>query len=682
MKNFLVEIGTEELPFKNLPQLAESFTINLVNELEKYYLCYEEVKWYATPRRLAIKVTNLIQSQDSTSINQLPIFFPLLHRSNQVRSNYKSNHNFLFLQKKKKFLQRKKHQFLMSKNVHENNIINILPEIVKNSLVNISQYPLMRWGNNNIKFIRPIKTIILFFGKKIINSLILGIKTNTKIYGHQFIGKWEIHLTSADQYLDVLKEKGKVLANYQERKELIRNDLEYQSSLLEGKVDINEKILDEVTSQVEWPVILKANFEKKFLQIPLLKHIIQEKHKYFIVYDKNNYLLNQVIFVTNISSSNYNHVIQGNEKIINSRLCDAWFFFQLDRKKRLIEYLPLLNKVIFHQQLGTMLDKTERLQKIIVWIAIIMKKNRFFCERAALLAKCDLMTHMVFEFPDIQGQIGMYYAFLDGENYSIFHALKEQYQPSSKGDKLPSNSIGIILSLTDKIDTLCGMISIGLLPTGNKDPFALRRICLGIIRIIIDNNIKVDLRFLIEKSIFFYQINYQSIKIVNNIINFIFGRLQSWYQEKGYKKENIQAILSMKPTNLIHLNARIKALEKFSLMPEYKTFILIYKRISNILNKFPIILYKDVNFSLLETPEEIQLADISNKLINKFKFYLINLHYEQILEELSQLNLSIDIFFKTVTINTKSYIVKVNRLTLLSNLKKLFLQVADFSKIN
>ncbi|MEI4269918.1 MAG: glycine--tRNA ligase subunit beta [Candidatus Dasytiphilus stammeri] len=685
IKNFLVEIGTEELPFHTLPAIAEEFTRHLIQELESANLAYEEVKWYATPRRLAIKVSHLITNQPCSYTQiKVPPFFQLFNLDEKptIIAQHWTRQYGITLKNLKTLFQTKDKKLFFKKKITGKKTINILSEIVKNALVKISKQPLMRWGKNNIKFIRPIHTITLLFGKTFIEDVILGIKTNKKIYGHRFMGTWEINIPSADYYPDILKKRGKVIANYQERKELIRNKIESYAIKIGGQVEINERTLDEVTSQVEWPVILLANFEKKFLEIPILKHLLQEKHKYFIVYDKNHRLLTKVIFVANIESHNTDKIIIGNEKIIHARLSDAWFFFQLDRKKRLIEYLPLLKKVMFHQKLGTMFDKTVRLQKLVTWLAIKTNENRVYCKRAALLAKCDLMTNMVFEFPETQGKTGMYYAFLDGEIHYVYNALKEQYQPNYKTDQLPSNAIGIILAIADKIDTLSGIISVGLFPTGDQDPFALRRLALGIIRILIEKNIKLNLRFITEKSLFLHKKSLKNMNIVDDIMNFIFARLRSWYQEKGYRLENIQAVLSSKSPDLLDCNARLQALEKFHLIPAYKTLIIIFKRISNILDKFPVILYDNIQFALLEHPEEIQLAVISTNLITKLKTYFINLRYEEILCELVELNELINNFFKKVIINTPEYNIKVNRLTLLSQLQSLFLRVADFSKIH
>ncbi|WWO96509.1 MAG: glycine--tRNA ligase subunit beta [Candidatus Dasytiphilus stammeri] len=685
IKNFLVEIGTEELPFHTLPVIAEEFAVHLIQELDSANLAYEEVKWYATPRRLAIKVTHLITNQPSSYTQiKVPTLFQLfnLDKKPTIIAQHWTRQYGITLKQLKILLQTKDKKVFLKKKITGKKTINLLSEIVKNALLKISKQPLMRWGNNNIKFIRPIHTITLLFGKTIIEDVILGIKTNTQIHGHRFMGNWELNIPSADYYPDLLKQRGKVVANYQERKELIRNKIESYAIKIGGQVEINERILDEVTSQVEWPVILTANFEKKFLEIPLLKHLIQEKHKYFIVYDKNHRLLTKVIFVANIESHNTDQIIIGNEKMIHSRLSDAWFFFQLDRKKRLIEYLPLLKTIMFHQKLGTMFDKTVRIQKLVTWIAIKTNENQVSCKRAALLAKCDLMTNMVFEFPETQGKTGMYYALLDGEIPSVYNALKEQYQPSYKTDQLPSNAIGIILAIADKIDTLSGISSVGLFPTGDQDPFALRRLALGIIRILLEKNIKLNLRYLTEKSLFLYQKSLKNMNIVDDIMNFIFARLRSWYQEKGYRIENIKAVLSSQSPDLLDCNARLQALEKFYLIPAYKTLIIIYKRISNILDKFPVILYDNIQFSLLEHPEEIKLAVISTNLITKLKPYFINLRYEEILCELVELNELINTFFKKVIINTPEYNIKVNRLTLLSQLQSLFLRVANFSKIH
>ncbi|MDU1296149.1 MAG: glycine--tRNA ligase subunit beta, partial [Enterobacter hormaechei] len=434
-------------------------------------------------------------------------------------------------------------------------------------------------------------------------------------------------------------------------------------------------------SLVEWPVVLTAKFEEKFLAVPAeaLVYTMKGDQKYFPVYANDGKLLPNFIFVANIESKDPSQIISGNEKVVRPRLADAEFFFNTDRKKRLEDNLPRLQTVLFQQQLGTLRDKTDRIAELSGWIAREIGADVNHATRAGLLSKCDLMTNMVFEFTDTQGVMGMHYARHDGEAEDVAVALNEQYQPRFAGDDLPSNPVACAVAIADKMDTLAGIFGIGQHPKGDKDPFALRRAALGVLRIIVEKNLNLDLQTLTEEAVRLYGDKLTNAKVVDDVIDFMLGRFRAWYQDEGYSVDTIQAVLARRPTRPADFDARMKAVSHFRTLEAASALAAANKRVSNILAKSDETLNERVNAATLKEPEEISLAMQVVVLRDKLEPYFAEGRYQEALVELAELRDVIDAFFEKVMVNVEDKELRINRLSMLEKLRELFLRVADIS---
>ena len=471
------------------------------------------------------------------------------------------------------------------------------------------------------------------------------------------------------------------MADYDARKAMIKRDAEKAALALGGVADLTDSLLEEVTSLVEWPVVLTAKFEEKFLAVPseALVYTMKGDQKYFPVYDKNGNLMPNFIFVANIESSDPSQIIAGNEKVVRPRLADAEFFFKTDCKKRLEDNLPRLSTVLFQQQLGTLRDKTDRLEALAGWIAGQIGADVNHATRAGLLAKCDLMTNMVFEFTDTQGVMGMHYARHDGESEDVALALKEQYQPRYAGDNLPSTPVSDALAIADKMDTLAGIFGIGQHPKGDKDPFALRRAALGVLRIIVEKGYNLDLETLTQEAVRLYGDKLTNANVVTDVVDFMLGRFRAWYQEQGYAIDTIQAVLARRPTRPADFDARMKAVTHFRTLEEAAALAAANKRVSNILSKSDDALNDTVLASLMNAPEEIRLAAYVTDLKTQLAPLYAEGKYQEALTELASLREAVDAFFDSVMVMDKDDNIRRNRLTLLNELRNLFLGVADIS---
>ncbi|VFP87260.1 glycine--tRNA ligase subunit beta [Candidatus Erwinia haradaeae] len=683
-ENFLVEIGTEELPPKILRYLAETFEKNFISELKNASLTYQEIRWFATPRRLALFVRQLTLIQpDRKIIKYGPTIRAAFNKNGTPTQAAISwarscdinveNANYLETHKGQRLV------FCAKQSGQKTALL--LPEIISTSIKKLTNLKQMRWGESNLQFIRPVHTVTLILGDTLLPVNIFGIFSSRIIQGHRFMGESSLTINHADNYLKVLSEKGKVQADYSLRKKIIIANATAIAERIEGFADLQEDLLEEVTSLVEWPVILMAKFNKKFLKIPTeaLVHTMVDHQKYFPVYNKKGTLLPYFIFVSNIESSNPQNIILGNEKVIQARLEDAAFFFHKDCQHHLDDYLPRLKSVLFQKNLGNLLDKTYRIKKLSGWVAKQINSNIQNATRAGLLAKCDLMTHMVREFTETQGIMGMHYARRQGETEEVAIALMEQYKPRFSGDSIPSNPTSCALAIADKIDTIVGIFGISKHPTGDKDPFALRRSALGVLRIIIEKKLPIDLQSLTEESIKLYDKRLSNANTAEDIINFFFGRLSSWYQEIGYKNDVIKAVLACHPTRPIDFHTRIEAVTYFCSMKHSMRLSAAHRRISSILNQSKEILNHNVYHSLLYEKEEIQLDTRIQTIKTSLNLFLIEERYQDALIALTPLHKDIEQFFSKVLVNTKRKELRINRLTLLNQLKNLFLQIADLS---
>lgn len=683
-KTFLVEIGTEELPPKALRSLAESFAANLAAQLDAASLEHGEISWFATPRRLALKVATLSISQPDHLLEKrgpaVTAAFDANGTPTKAAEGWARGCGITVEQAER--LRTDKGEWLMYRARHKGERAQLLlPELVTKALAKLPIPKLMRWGNHETPFVRPVHTITLLLDDELIPATLFGIASTHTIRGHRFMGEPTITINHAEEYPQILLERGKVIADYETRKAKIKADVQIAASNMGGNADISDSLLEEVTSLVEWPVVLTATFEKRFLAVPAeaLVYTMKGDQKYFPIYDSHDNLLSHFIFVSNIESNDPQQIIEGNERVVRPRLADAQFFYNLDRKKRLEDYLPALDTVLFQKQLGTLRDKTNRIQAMAGWIAGQINADVSHATRAGLLSKCDLMTNMVFEFTDTQGVMGMHYARHDGEAEAVAIALNEQYRPRYSGDNLPSSSVSCALAIADKMDTLVGIIGIGQPPKGDKDPFALRRAALGVLRILVEKKITLDLQNLTREAVRLYGSKLTNKQVIDNVVDFMLGRFRSWYQEQGYSIDALQSVEARRPTMPTDFDARIKAVSHFRTLPEAGSLAAANKRVSNILAKSGEILNEEVQAGLLKENEEIQLATFVTALGSKLQPLFAAGQYQDALIELAQLHKSVNNFFEKVMVNVDDNIVRINRLTLLAKLRALFLQVADIS---
>lgn len=683
-QTFLVEIGTEELPPKALRSLAESFAANFTAELDNAGLEHDAVSWFAAPRRLALKVANLSAAQADREVEKRgPAIAQAFDASGQPSKAAEgwARGCGITVDQAERLVTDKGEWLLYRAHVPGQSAQQLLAGMVSTALAKLPIPKLMRWGDKETQFVRPVHTVTLLLGAELIPGTVLGIDSARTLRGHRFMGEPEFTIDNADQYPQILQERGKVLADYEVRKALIKRDAELAASMIGGKADLSESLLEEVASLVEWPVVLTAKFEEKFLAVPAeaLVYTMKGDQKYFPVYDSAGKLLPNFIFVANIESKDPQQIISGNEKVVRPRLADAEFFFNTDRKKRLEDNLPRLETVLFQQQLGTLRDKTDRIQALAGWIAGQIGADVNHATRAGLLSKCDLMTNMVFEFTDTQGVMGMHYARHDGEAEDVAVALNEQYQPRFAGDELPQSLVACSLAIADKMDTLAGIFGIGQHPKGDKDPFALRRAALGVLRIIVEKNLPLDLQTLTEEAVRLYGSKLTNAKVVDEVVDFMLGRFRAWYQEEGHAVDTIQAVLARRPTKPADFDARVKAVTHFRTLEEAAALAAANKRVSNILAKSTDTLLDQVRASVLKEPAELKLATHLVVLRDKLQPDFAAGRYQEALVELAALRETVDAFFDGVMVMAEDEAVRVNRLTLLSKLRELFLQVADIS---
>ncbi|AVJ15680.1 glycine--tRNA ligase subunit beta [Serratia sp. JUb9] len=683
-QTFLVEIGTEELPPKALRSLAESFAANFSAELDNANLEHGDVSWFAAPRRLALKVANLSAAQADREVEKrgpaIAQAFDAEGKPSKAAEGWARGCGISVDQAER--LKTDKGEWLLYRAlVKGQSAQQLLAEMVSTALAKLPIPKLMRWGDQETQFVRPVHTVTMLLGDELIPGTVLGIESARTVRGHRFMGEPEFTLDNADQYPQILLERGKVVADYEARKAIIKRDAELAAQKIGGKADLSDSLLEEVASLVEWPVVLTAKFEEKFLAVPAeaLVYTMKGDQKYFPVYDAAGKLLPNFIFVANIESKDPQQIISGNEKVVRPRLADAEFFFDTDRKQRLEDNLPRLESVLFQKQLGTLRDKTDRIQALAGWIAGQIGADVNHATRAGLLSKCDLMTNMVFEFTDTQGVMGMHYARHDGEAEDVAVALNEQYQPRFAGDALPQSLVACSLAIADKMDTLAGIFGIGQHPKGDKDPFALRRAALGVLRIIVEKNLPLDLQTLTEEAVRLYGSKLTNAKVVDEVVDFMLGRFRAWYQEEGHAVDTIQAVLARRPTKPADFDARVKAVSHFRTLDEAAALAAANKRVSNILAKSTDTLLDQVRASVLKEPAELKLATHLVVLRDKLQPYFAEGRYQEALVELAALRETVDEFFESVMVMAEDEEVRVNRLTLLSKLRELFLQVADIS---
>ena len=730
-QNFLVEIGTEELPPKALKTLATSFADNVEAELNQAGLTFDKIEWFAAPRRLAVKVLNLATQQPSKEIEKrgpaVSAAFDPEGKPTKAAEGWARGCGITVDQAER--IATDKGEWLVHRaKIEGQPTKNLLNDIVANALAKLPIPKPMRWADKTVQFIRPVHTVTMLLGDELIEGEILGVASARTIRGHRFLGEKEFEIQHADQYPQLLREKGSVVADFNERKAEILAKSQAKATALGGEADIEESLLEEVTSLVEYPNVLAAKFEERFLAVPAeaLVYTMKGDQKYFPIYDKDGKLLSHFIFVSNINPEAPTAIIEGNEKVVRPRLTDAEFFFKTDLKQKLVDRLPRLETVLFQQQLGTLKDKTDRIEQLAGEIAKQIGADEAKAKRAGLLSKCDLMTNMVFEFTDTQGVMGMHYARHDGEDEEVAVALNEQYMPRFAGDELPKSLVASAVALADKFDTLTGIFGIGQAPKGSADPFALRRAALGALRIIVEKNLPLDLEQLINFSIDTYlekefkpkqhtQTNgsryitstlqsyggdseltnfvkkweevpgkpaiaiYRSRKeLINDLTDFMLGRFRAWYQDKGIAVDVIQAVLARRPTRPADFDARVRAVSHFRTLDSAEALAAANKRVSNILAKADAAI-GEINLTACVEPAEKALAEAVLALRTEVQPLIAQGDYTAVLDKLANLRAPVDNFFDNVMVNAEDPALRQNRLAILNTLQGLFLQVADIS---
>ena len=682
-QNFLVEIGTEELPPKALKTLATSFADNVEAELNQAGLTFDKIEWFAAPRRLAVKVLNLATQQPSKEIEKrgpaVSAAFDAEGKPTKAAEGWARGCGITVEQAER--IATDKGEWLVHRaKIEGQPTKNLLNDIVANALAKLPIPKPMRWADKTVQFIRPVHTVTMLLGDELIEGEILGVASARTIRGHRFLGEKEFEIQHADQYPQLLRDKGSVVADFNERKAEILAKSQAKATALGGVADIEESLLEEVTSLVEYPNVLAAKFEERFLAVPAeaLVYTMKGDQKYFPIYDKDGKLLPHFIFVSNINPEDPTAIIEGNEKVVRPRLTDAEFFFKTDLKQKLVDRLPRLETVLFQQQLGTLKDKTDRIEQLAGEIAKQIGADEAKAKRAGLLSKCDLMTNMVFEFTDTQGVMGMHYARHDGEDEEVAVALNEQYMPRFAGDELPKSLVASAVALADKFDTLTGIFGIGQAPKGSADPFALRRAALGALRIIVEKNLPLDLEDLVKKSAALFGDKLTNQNVVADVVDFMLGRFRAWYQDEGIAVDVIQAVLARRPTRPADFDARVRAVSHFRTLDSAEALAAANKRVSNILAKADAAI-GEINFTACVEPAEKALAELVLALRTEVQPLIAQGDYTAVLDKLANLRAPVDSFFDNVMVNAEDPALRQNRLAILNTLQGLFLQVADIS---
>lgn len=679
-QDFLVEIGTEELPPKALKTLATSFAEQLTAELAALELSHAEVSWYAAPRRLAVRVNQLVAQQADKVVEKrgpaISAAFDEAGNASKAAQGWARGLGIDVADAER--LETDKGAWLLYKQLQKGAAtVSLLPNVVQQALAKLPIAKPMRWGSSDAQFIRPVHTVIMLYGKDVVPATILGREAGRHSYGHRFHSPDLVTIAHADQYLPVLKE-AYVVADFNERKNYIAEQVAKTASGMQAVALMDDDLLDEVTSLVEWPVVLVGEFEQRFLQVPSepLISTMKDNQKYIPLQNKQGELLNQFIFITNITSKDPQQIISGNEKVVRPRLADAEFFFRTDQKTKLADRLASLETVLFQKQLGTLAEKSVRISTLAEAVAGMIGANTADAARAGLLSKTDLMTDMVGEFPEVQGIMGMHYARLDGENEAVALALNEQYMPRFSGDALPAQLESCAVAIADKMDTLVGIFGIGQAPKGDKDPFALRRAAIGALRIMVEKQLPLDLVELIARSQTTFADKLSNSNVSEDVLEFMLARFRAWYQEQGYRVDVIQSVLARRPTSPADFDRRVKAVAEFGKLDAAEALAAANKRVANILAKVEGDIADTVNPDLLSEAAEQALYQAIQA---EQSYQSATPAYADGLAHLAAMREVIDSFFDQVMVNADDIAVRQNRQALLKQLRALFLQVADIS---
>jgi glycyl-tRNA synthetase beta chain len=684
-QDFLVELGTEELPPKALLKLSKSFQAGVIEGLKKESLAHGEVKSFATPRRLAVLVCALDEKQADRLTQK---FGPAVKAAFDTHGNpTRAADGFakscgVLVADLGRAPKDGVEKLSFSSTLPGKSTNELLPAIVDGALAKLPIPKRMRWGASRDEFVRPVHWLVMLFGEEVVPSTIMGVESGADSFGHRFHHPDKIRIGKPIEYEALMLEPGNVVADFAKRRELIRKAILTEGEKLNANTVVDESLLDEVTGLVEYPVALTGQFDELFLQVPSEALILAMKshQKCFYLLNTNQELLPYFVTVSNIRSNDPSQVIKGNERVIRPRLADAKFFYETDKQKPLEDRLDQLKKVVFQEKLGTVYDRSLRVANLAKFIAAETGENEAQSERAAMLSKCDLVTNMVGEFADLQGLMGSYYAANDGEPEPVVTAISEQYMPKYAGDDLPSTPLGSLLAVADKLDSIVGLFAIGQPPTGSKDPFALRRSAIGVLRIMVENQLDLDLLACIEASLGEFGSLETDPKTAEKVFDFMLERFRSWYSDEGIPSNVFQSVMEIKPRKPHDFAKRIQAVSRFVQLAESAALAAANKRVSNLLVKVDAAsLETEVSEALLiDDAEKILFQQLRDKELRTAPLFNSG-NYTSGLAELAQLKDSVDGFFDNVLVMCDDKSVQNNRIALLQRLRNIFLKVADIS---
>ncbi|MFC4257602.1 glycine--tRNA ligase subunit beta [Marinobacter lacisalsi] len=684
-QDFLVELGTEELPPKALKPLSDAFAHGIRNGLEEAGIAFDRVEAFAAPRRLAVRVRKLEDAQPDKPVEKrgpaVKAAFDDAGNPTKALNGFASSVGVT--PEQLDTLETDKGAWVVYRTVEQGKpTMELLPQLVEQALAGLPIPKRMRWGAHRTEFVRPVHWLVFMYGNTVIDAPIMGLKPGNTTRGHRFHCPRSLIVSTPNDYEIVLKQEGYVIADFAERREIVRQGVaETAEKETGGKAVIDEDLLDEVTALNEWPVPLLGRFEERFLEVPAeaLISSMKEHQKYFHVMDRDGKMLPVFITLANLESKDPAQVISGNEKVIRPRLSDAAFFYETDRKTRLEDRIEQLKPIVFQEKLGSIYDKSVRVAALAGKIAEAIGSDPALAERAAMLGKTDLVTEMVLEFTDLQGIMGQYYAANDGEHDDVARSLNEQYMPRFAGDDLPSTLTGCAVAIADRLDSLVGLFGINQPPSGTRDPFALRRASLGVLRIIIERELPLDLQTCCEwAEQNFSQLTEQNT--AHTVVDYMLERFRAHYEEQGISAEVYLAVHARRPTRPLDFDRRVKAVDAFRKLPEAEALAAANKRVSNILTKQgDASIGEHVDNALLQDRAEIALAEQVSAQAEKVVPLFDSGDYATALSSLASLRTPVDAFFDEVMVMADDEAVRTNRLSLLNRLRNLFLRVADIS---
>ncbi|CAM5255206.1 Glycine--tRNA ligase beta subunit OS=Stutzerimonas stutzeri OX=316 GN=glyS PE=3 SV=1 [Stutzerimonas stutzeri] len=679
--DFLVELGTEELPPKALKTLSEAFLAGIEKGLKDAGLGFVKAHAYAAPRRLAVLVEQLATQQPDRSVNldgpPIQAAFDADGEPTQAALGFARKCGVDLAE-----IDRSGPKLKFSRTIEGQPAAQLLPGIVETSLADLPIPKRMRWAARKDEFVRPTQWLVMLFGEQVLDCEILAQRAGRESRGHRFHSPGQVRISSPAGYLEDLR-GAHVIADFAERRELIAKRVEQLAAEQNGTAIVPPALLDEVTALVEWPVPLVCSFEERFLEVPqeALISTMQDNQKYFCLLDANGKLLPRFITVANIESKDPAQIVSGNEKVVRPRLTDAEFFFKQDKKQPLERFNDRLKNVVFQAQLGTVFDKAERVSRLAGLIAERTGGDKARAMRAGLLSKADLATEMVGEFPEMQGIAGYYYALNEGEPEDVALALNEQYMPRGAGGELPGTLTGAAVAVADKLDTLVGIFGIGMLPTGSKDPYALRRAALGVLRILIEKQLDLNLVEAVNFAIGQFGTQVQSAGLADQVLEFIFDRLRARYEDEGVDVAAYLSVRAVQPGSALDFDQRVQAVQAFRTLPEAEALAAANKRVSNLLAKFEAKLPEAVEPRWFDNATEFSLYSAIQQAEQAVQPLAAARHYREALERLAHLRGPVDAFFEAVLVNAEDTSVRANRYALLARLRGLFLGVADISAL-